>query len=270
MRNFHGTLVIAILSGVCAFPSSLLACSIRESLEQSDSMYVLLGKIDGYISKPKDGRSVYGITIKPLVEFQTPDTRGSDGYRAFPPRGLSPDCRSSYYIEKADLERRYPLNSTIAVWANRSKPDSANTGTVLLGQSLEVLPNDCDPTSVAQATPNYSERGRRCGSLFFHAYKEIAQLDSGNQEEVMSVLERIAEFPHFTHFENLVESFVANADDRNRLIQLRYAGAIESGCKEQPDYITDYGPDYFKKRAIRGRWFEYCNNERIRAGKDGA
>ena len=237
------------------------ACSLAIQLEEDPDRLVILAEITGYVSETHDGTRMFGVELTPRVGFQTHGYLGNTSIRLFP-QGLGPACNHIPTTQREYIEEGYPVGRLIALYGVVPTQDPMPSLRMMGSIDFDLLAEECTLERTTLARPRYDQFEEHCGSPYFHAYKEIAGLEDASADERLDVLSRLAEFPGFFDFRNLVERHEPDTEMARQHIESRYADVTAAGCDNQPppayeieSSTHDAGHDPW---TYRMRWFEYC------------
>ncbi len=248
--------LLITLFSVLGFSTSF-ACTYAEFIDEDPDRIVMVATIVDHISAVHEGVNIFGIVVEPQAQFGPAIGKQSSTYEIFIGGGGN-DCTFRYRpIAHVDTDH-YRVGSVVLFEAREPRPDWLGD---LMYSSLDVLAEDCSPSAVADLKPHYSGRDSVCGILDLHAYKELALLPSMSDEERFEVLYRLSQIHSFTYFKKLVDKYISSVDERQDLMELRYAQVIDRGCDSEPKVDFSADSDFREQRAFRTKWFEYCRSE---------
>lgn len=268
MKKALPSLVLLVLS-FYLFPPVTFACSWVLKIDEQDSRVLIIGKIKGHRLESFEGRQVFGVAVEPIHEYGTSQEDVKEEYRLFP-HGVGADCSSQYFEANDRLREHFrpgQLVTVIGYESTHAMPGNLSLG---WGDGMDVIPDKCTASDIADYELEYPIQAGLCGSELFHSYKAVARLAAASEADAIEILRRLSQTRNTTQFESLVDKYVSSDSDRLALMKLRYADAIRFGCAVEPEY--DYNDDegYVERRIMRSRWFEYCTRERRKLAREGA
>ena len=252
---------LVVLTVVAALgPYTASACSTTESLRESDDRVIVVGTIVGHKAVHSEAGEFVGYQVQPVAKFGDFEHAEPVGITFLARAGLSAACQYSYESDIDELEARYPIGISVTVVYSSKPPKPADMLSIRVGNA-DRLAEDCDMNAVANDERDYAGSSRRCGSDMFHGSKDLARLPSSDQSTRISILKRLAEFPAFTYFEELLIKYVDDPDERESLMAARYSEIYELGCSEPPyqfTHISKTTEESRHRRQVEQRWAEYC------------
>ena len=260
---------LTLLLLACSFASaSSLACSWRPVIGEIENRVLIIGKIKGHIIAPFENRQVFGVVVEPLLEYRAVPDDSVEEYLF--PHGIDAGCSNIYYEENERLRTYYAPGQLVTVTGYETPHPIPGNLSIGMGDGLSIVRPDCSVSDIESYELVHSADENPCGPVLFHAYKDISRLRTADEPEAVKILSRLSQARFYTQFEELVNSYVDSETDRARLLMMRYADAIETGCAIEPEQDYEYDDGHIDRRLQRSRWFEYCTRERIDAARDGA
>ena len=227
------------------------ACSLGStSAAFDDARVVLLGQVTNHLEQDVYGRVAFGFTISPVRIFSQIDESDVPKFKFFP-TALGTDCSSLTVAPSRQLIERYSVGKLIAIYA---KPfENANPDDFFLTElrNFELINDSCELGSVGKPSAPWP-RDQLCGSADFRAQALISALPFATGQTVDESLVRLASYPGWIRYKELIRQFTTLESRARELLELRYGELINDSClDEEYEY-----PEKSIKTFLRK---EYCH-----------